>query len=490
MTAPSNTLTTEPPARRPRFRRSLLKMAALTTSVAVAAVSTLVMTGTQAGAATSGVEISTLGTSPVKAQQEYDAGMRVAMMEISWRNWEPAKGTWSAGYEREMKERLAALKNAGMKVTLGLGLHFAPTWAYSLPNSKFISQDGKVSSELNLVFNQNLRSEADDFLKRAGEVLGYDNFDSIRVTSGSRSEVLYPSGNTYWGFDANALGGSALPSTMRANPLPGWKPGTAGKSTAEMTDWANWYIDSLADSAAWQIRTVRGAGFTGSFEIMSPGVGVYARKLSTVVSQNVPTSSPLAVGALWDRMYADLAKVDTKLVANISSMADGSGGNDSCSPTDKDLAITDANTVWWGGARWISFLADKYGFGKVGENPGYLDANKSKYTDPTAAGYMQTTMRQASSCGFKTIYWAHDDQFWNGTLNFATWAAFAPARGGAAQQTATTTAQPSVSVEPTSKAATSTTPATATTTSGGATVTKTVTISLIPATCAPTTPAK
>lgn len=374
-------------------------------------------------AGTSYPEISTLGTSPFRAAEEAAAGMKTAMMEISWRNWEPQNGVFDATYENQMKWRLAQLRAAGMKVTLGLGLHFTPEWVRAMPDARMVDQNGRVSSEANFVFNGKVRSEGWQFLQRVGKVLDMSQIDAIRITSGGRAELIYPSGNTYWAFDANAQNGGDLPRTIGPNPYPGWKPGTPGLAEAQVRQWALWYVDALADVGEWQMRAMRKVGFTGTFEIMTPGVGVYARKLDLLARQNLP-SSPLGVGALWDRIYSDLYQGDKKIAANVSSMADGSGGNDSCTPGDRNIPLTDMAVTTWGGTRWISRIADEYGIPKVGENPGYSDAKRSIYAASGPDGYMATTMRQGASCGFATVYWAHDNQFWDGTLDFATWAAY------------------------------------------------------------------
>ena len=79
-------------------------------------------------AATPTTAIATLGTNPDKAAQESAGGVKVAMMELNWKNYEPQQGVFNTTYEQQMKTRYAALKAAGMRVTLGLGLHFTPTW--------------------------------------------------------------------------------------------------------------------------------------------------------------------------------------------------------------------------------------------------------------------------------------------------------------------------------------------------------------------------
>ena len=197
-----------------------------------------------------------------------------------------------------MQGRYASLKAAGMRVTLGLGLHFTPAWVKSQPNATFVDQDGGVSTEANMVFNNNVRQLAENYLARANSALPFADFWAIRVTSGGKSEVLYPQSGKYWAFDVNAQNGPAMPATMARNPFPGWRPGTAGLTTTQVTQWANWYVGALADTARWQANVVRGYGFRGYIQVVTPGIGVLNSKLPSLAATNLPNGT-LGAGAAW-----------------------------------------------------------------------------------------------------------------------------------------------------------------------------------------------
>ena len=92
-----------------------------------------------------------------------------------------------------------------------------------------------MSTEANLVFNNNLRVLAQEYFTRANTALRFSDFWAVRVTSGGKSETLYPQGGKYWAFDANAQNGTNLPASMPRNPFPGFKPGTAGLTAPQMT---------------------------------------------------------------------------------------------------------------------------------------------------------------------------------------------------------------------------------------------------------------
>jgi hypothetical protein len=129
------------------------------------------------------------------------------------------------------------------------------------------------------------------------------------------------------------------------------------------------------------------------------------------------------VGAVWHRFYADLP-IKRNVVAYVSSMADRSGNDDSCAPGDRSVAITNPAANRWSGARWIARLAREYGMRVNGENSGWnapseLDAH---YTDTGRTGMMAASVRQMTSCGYQGMYWAHDDQLWNGPSSFRRYA--------------------------------------------------------------------
>jgi len=102
-------------------------------------------------------------------------------------------------------------------------------------------------------------------------------------------------------------------------------------------------------------------------------------------------------------------------------MADGSGDNGGCTPADSSVPLLSDTSSGWSAARWFSRIADEYGFGKSGENPGYAakGAQPAAYRDTSSNGMMAITMRQAKSCGFRSIYWAHDADLWNNTASLS-----------------------------------------------------------------------
>jgi hypothetical protein len=114
----------------------------------------------------------------------------------------------------------------------------------------------------------------------------------------------------------------------------------------------------------------------------------------------------------------------TNVVAYISSVADNSGGNDGCQPSDASVPLTSPVMDSWSATRWISAIARQNGLLVGGENPGYDQpfSLKPDYLDTSSSGMMADAISQAQSCGFQVFYWAHDVRLWDGTLPFSLYA--------------------------------------------------------------------
>jgi hypothetical protein len=101
---------------------------------------------------------------------EVAVGVRVAHLELGWDNYEPQDGVFSSAYASQARQRLDAFRAAGMKVVLGLGLQYPPSWVYGYPGSRYMNQYGRSADPVNLTFNQTLRARSRR--PRPGQLLG------------------------------------------------------------------------------------------------------------------------------------------------------------------------------------------------------------------------------------------------------------------------------------------------------------------------------
>src|SRR5437879_5039113 len=107
--------------------RTLGAIAAGSVAVSLAVAGPALASTTAAHAATASPIIwGTLDTQPGTAATEDKAGVTMAMLELNWSSFEPKNGVVSASYLATIKSQLQAYQAAGMKVTLALGMHWAP----------------------------------------------------------------------------------------------------------------------------------------------------------------------------------------------------------------------------------------------------------------------------------------------------------------------------------------------------------------------------
>lgn len=215
------------------------------------------------------------------------AGAEATILELAWRDAQPAGRGWNEAYFATQRSRIAALRAAGIAVVLNTGMHEPPAWALALPGARYVDQAGRVSSDeagLNLVWNRELRPLAAAYLAKLFVELGTD-FSYVRVGGGELGELTYPrasgAADSYWAFDAAAQG---------VNPVPGWRPGRPAVS-GEAAVFLDWYLDALSDFQNWQIATVR-RHYAGPVAVLYPDVGVPSGELAVAVQGGLAGSAP------------------------------------------------------------------------------------------------------------------------------------------------------------------------------------------------------
>lgn len=375
--------------------------------------------GSAATPSLGGLDFGTLLSISDHAADEVKAGITTAMLEVRWGVAEPKEGQLDTGYLTQMASVMEKHRRAGRTITLGIALHDTPDWVLAMPNGRYIDDTGQPGEDANFVFNRQVRNVAERFIREMVKTIPLTGVDRMRVTSGGSGEVLYPGTGTYWAFDPNAQNGPDLPSTMAKNPLPGWKPGN-GATPEEVRSWAEWYVGGLDDVVRWQMNLANELGFQGKFEILTPGMGVRADEWEDAIAKRLPHGL-LGIGPAWQVFYSKLGK-RSDVIAYVSSVADRSKGDDSCTPDDATVGVTDPRTNDWSATRYIARLAQEYGYGLSGENPGISDASVDHYRDLSPDGMLAASLRQARSCGMTKLYWAHDDRLWDGTIAFTDFA--------------------------------------------------------------------
>jgi len=368
------------------------------------------------------IAFGTLMTVDKHAAEEYAGGVRLAMVELSWAKYEPGKGAFDADYAAHQRQIIEHFKAIGFQVTLALGAHYPPEWLKREANATFVDEKGRQSKDLNYVFNSKMRGYLKQYLERINADFGLANFWAIRITSGGNAELLYPGGGGYWAFDANAQNGPDFPADLPRCPFPGWKPGGKELDPAQVRQWADWYVRCLALTADWQMQTMDQLGFTGWYQILSPGSGVRPSAYESAVANRLPDGL-LGRGAAWQKIYEFLPHKQRAIVY-ISSVADLSGNDDETRPDDVDVPLSDSTINKWSATRWQVRIAREYHMPVGGENLGYNYPSRldSHYRDMSPSGMLARSFAQIKAAHFQCFYWAHSDRLWDGTMPFSDYA--------------------------------------------------------------------
>lgn len=373
-----------------------------------------------------------LVTVSAAASSRWTSGLRQAMQEFAWDAYETADNTFSTA-ERDAKiSQRGSLVSPGFRVTMGTGTHNAPSYLSGLANARLVNQAGTSSTGkiYDTVWNQLVRDKTERYFNRLNSEQGINNYNIIRLTSGVDAEALYPSGG-WWAYSAGAQSGTNLPTTQRVCPYPGWHPGETTITTTQVQEWLEWYMDSLADVLNWQIRFFRGIGFTGWFEIVTPGLGTRINSIAAEVTGFLGTaSSTTKVGAIFPWLYQRL--IDRRgVVCYCSSVADlsGSGVNNLPDPADLSVDLASSTVLNWSAARHFVRIGDEFAMAKSGENPGWGGFGDTHTTYYNNTGTTDITLHMAYACRrfailgkYMNFYWAHDDVL-NGDVAGATFTA-------------------------------------------------------------------
>ncbi len=231
-----------------------------------------------------------IGSGDQNLTAQYDAGVRVQVMRLSWRDYFPSEDRPDAAYVAARRAEIARFRQAGFAIILDLGLHDTPTWLHqSYADSYYVNQYGERydggstidSGDVNLIFNPVIRGVASVYIHAIFSDLGTD-FVSVRLGGGHWGELTYPaakvgaSANCYWGFDRNAL---------NISPVPDWRPGQTSPR-GEAGKFLNFYLDALAAYQGWQVDTVR-QSYTGALMILYPGWGIRPGQFDAAAAGNL-----------------------------------------------------------------------------------------------------------------------------------------------------------------------------------------------------------
>jgi hypothetical protein len=361
-----------------------------------------------------------------RIQTDFQYGVRIAVIEMAWDQWEPAQGVYNTSYINQQLTKVAAYRKAGYKIGIVTGLHYLPAWFKAIPGTQHKDQWGNPSGAVNAQFSATARTIVGGYITNVVQTLGQVDFH--RVGLSRIGEMLYPEAqgnasfpagqqvNNWWAFDTAAQTGSGLPAGVPVCPMPGWIPGESTFNGSPVTagqvrGWYEWYYGALIAAHDWQRTVIRAAGHTGDIHLVAPGMGCLPAAFENRLAINLaelPNGQDnyrvMNTGALWFRFLDDLPSL-AGCVLNISSVYDVSGNprGNTTQPGDDQVPVTSTAINSWSSARWLSSIARRHGLAYVGENPGNNSSAEGAAAIATAKG-----------CGLSALLWAHDYQLHEG----------------------------------------------------------------------------
>ncbi len=355
-----------------------------------------------------------LAADPDYLSADTAAGLRLAMINIGWDEWEPEQGSFDDAYISQQAATVAEYLSAGWTVAVDVGLQSPPSWALGLPYGQLVHQDGNSSGTPDYEFSEAVRAAATTYISSV--VSSLTGVSYYRIGLSTSGEMLYPpvSDNQWWAFSPLAQGSaSGLPAGVGVAPMPGWVPGSTtwdgeAVTQAMVQSWYDWYLGALINAHTWEIDSFRQAGYQGLLQYVMPGVGavpsLYQQSIAGELAPNPDDPyNTMNTGAVWWDVLPQLPL--TGAVVDISSVGDGSGDpvNNVCQASDSSVDYTSQPSVIesWSATRWLTYLAGLNHLPVMGENPGNITPAE-----------LPAIMSQVQACHLTALQWA-----WDYTLN-------------------------------------------------------------------------
>jgi len=352
-----------------------------------------------------------LQNAPSHLVQNYNAGMRRAVLELSWSSYFPSEGAKDNNYVTSMKNLMQTYKNEGYDIMLDFGFQYAPSWVFNYSDSRFKNQYGDTfsggagESVVNGVFNNVMRQKQEIYVQQVFADLGTD-IACVKIGWLRYGELGYPQNsynghsNTYWCYDNVAQnGGANLPAGITACPVPGWLPGQTSTNHNNARNFYNWYVGALTNYQNWMISTTR-KYYQGQLCVLYPSWGTRPGSVNSAINADLNGSTSPEINGEIQRAHDFQTLVGAITDPNVMVY---------CTWIDSDESWSNdasSNSVNWCPVHWLANLAQTHSpaLEVGGENTGGADAKS-----------LDLTFRRLSAYNLKLLMWAFDSQLYDGT---------------------------------------------------------------------------
>ncbi|MCD2192361.1 hypothetical protein LQ327_02980 [Actinomycetospora endophytica] len=383
-----------------------------------------------------GLMASSCSASDIAANKA--VGVSIVEVEAYWDRYLPtAAGVENTDYVTDLRNRVTACLDAGLRVVVGTGTQYPPSWVRGLAGAELVDQRGKNpdTGAIDTVFSASVRNAEADYLTRLVDDLPASRLDGFRVGTSAAGEVGFPGPNdsgdgflqSWWAYGADAQQGTGIAAGTPTTPMPGWIPGQSTWNGTTVTaamarNWFTWYERSLMYAIKGQVDALRAAGYSGLVHIPSPGKGVLPADLTTATNAllngagdrdgslgrglNYVDQFPVLGGNVGG-VVVDLTGVDdaTAVTARAASPA-----QDMCTAGDADTSTDPATPVQsWSNLRFARAQAARAGLPAVGENPGPPAAQTGGTSDSDSeAAQVRHSPAYARGCSLAGFFLAFE----------------------------------------------------------------------------------
>jgi hypothetical protein len=326
-------------------------------------------------------------------QQQYDAGVRVRLLEPEWDAFQRGGPLeWNQDAVAAMQRKIDTFVSYGpdVKLVLDLGVQYAPTWVSSI--DPLVDQYGTTWVDprggVNVYWSPRVRSHVSHYISRLFTTLNFrGRLWNVRVGP-LGGEMMYPNVHhpdrpeSFWAFDSNA---------QAQSPVPGWRPGQPSPN-GEAERFYYWYTDNLAATFNWFLSEIR-RSHSGFVSPVTPGGGMWPLAVDQLIRSNLTTTDPwwYGTGNYWYRIFPLMGVGDQMVMHWCSSVGDGFGN-------DNDM-------FWWG---WSSmkqqaWMAAEHKRPIYAENVGRNPFDTSGGADPRVT--MRWIFESADAYDYAGIMW-------------------------------------------------------------------------------------
>ncbi|MGA7729841.1 MAG: hypothetical protein WCD37_01065 [Chloroflexia bacterium] len=333
---------------------------------------------------------------PSLLQAEYNAGVRVRLLEPEWDAFQRGgPSEWNQDAVNALQQKIDTFVSYGPDVTLilDLGMQYAPGWVSNIDplmdqyGNRWIDPRGGV----NVYWSQTVRGYASTYINRLFTTLNFrGRLWAVRVGP-LGGELMYPNVHysdrteSFWAYDATA---------QAQSPVPGWRPGQPSPNQ-EGSRFYHWYTDNLASTFNWFLGEIR-RYYAGYVSPVIAGGGMWPIAVNQLIASNLTFTDPwwYGTGNYWYRTLPMMGAGDANVMWWASSVGDGFGN-------DNDM-------FWWGwsATKQIAWMAQQNARKVFAENVGHNPYDTSGGADPRTT--MQWMFSAMQSYGYSGILWIRE----------------------------------------------------------------------------------